>query len=238
MMFSVLACMAGFISPKQTVYAEEETLPPYNKTYTYKAPSRGFEVTLEYSSVVGLHGDMVATFSEETNEETLKKFETYCKKKIDAASIGEVFYVDYELTSAEDNDKLRGQLKYTVKLPKFYHNKEVAVIPFLDYRSPQTLQPATVDDNGCITFFGNNSSYAYAIVYNGVYKQIILIVIILVVVLVLCVLIKIYCLRKDNPEIKERKKQKAIEKKKAEHKQNKRLAQELKREKERLKRKG
>ena len=79
--------------------------------------------------------------------------------------------------------------------------------------------------------------YAFAIVYNGAYKDIILIGIIMLTFLILCIIIKVVCVRKDNPYVKEKKTQKAIQKKKAEHKKNKKLAQNLKREKERLKEK-
>ena len=122
--------LGGSLIPNKT-FAESSNLTPYHNTYTYSAPTRGYDVTLEFTSVVGLEGDVVVSFQEEANEETLKKFEKYCKKKLDAGDIGEVFYVSYSLTNEEaDKKNFNGQLKYTVKLPKFYKNKEILIFCF------------------------------------------------------------------------------------------------------------
>lgn len=237
MLFALLAG-AAVLSPTSTFIASAEGTqdyrPPYNKKFTVASAERECEVTLDYQYVAGLVGEFYAEISIETNEDTLKQFEKYCKKKIDAASIGEVFYVTKGVTNEEDKNRIYGTYSYKVKLPKFYHNKDVAVIPFNDYRSPQTVKSVTVNDEGYISFLGSSAAYAYAVVYNGVYKDIILIGIILLAILIICVVIKILCLRRDNPYIQDKKKEKAIAKKKAEHKNNKKIAKELKRQKEKL----
>lgn len=230
--------MVFFIGLSARSQASAETtqlLPPYQREYTYKSEARELEVSLKYTYLSGFYGEMMVEMKAETDEATLKKFEKYCKKSIDSASIGEVIFVTRTYSDPQDANK-SGIQSFTIKLPKFYKNKDVAVIPFEDYRSPQKVKECTVDEDGCINFIGNNNAYAYAIIYNGVYKDIILIGIILLVVLIICVLVNIICLRKDNPYYKEKKVQKAINKKKAEHKKNKRLAQQLKREKEKMKR--
>ena len=91
------------------------------------------------------------------------------------------------------------------------------------------------DANGIISFSGTEKHYAYAIVYNGVYKDLILIGVILVILLVICVLVKIYTVRKDNPIYLEKKKDKATKQAKEAHKQNKKVQQALKRQKEKEK---
>ena len=173
----------------------------------------------------------------ETNKETLKKFEKYTRKKVDSGDVGEVIYITTTYSNELDKEQVSPTYLIKIKLPKFYAKKELAVIPFTDYRSPQKLRSVKVDKDGCITFAGYSNMYAFAIVYNGAYKDIILIGIIMLTFLILCIIIKVVCVRKDNPYVKEKKTQKAIQKKKAEHKKNKKLAQNLKREKERLKEK-
>lgn len=232
----VMVGMGVFASTKTTHQANCAT-NQFKKTFQYSSTERDFSVSLLYSTYTELHGDVEITMTAETNKETLKKFEKYCKKKIDAASIGEVFYVTTTATNPVDQEELNGQYTFKVKLKKFYKNKDLAVIPFNDYRSPQSLKAVTVENDGSISFIGNKNAYAYAIVYNGAYKDLILIGILLLTVLIICVLVKIYCLRKDNPIYKEKKKQKAIKTKKEIHKENRKLAQELKRERDKIKRK-
>jgi len=237
-----LTMIAGFVSPgHKKAYAESdpnESLPIFEKTFTMVDTEREVEVTLDYKTLVGVEGTIDFEITPEHNEETLEVFKKYVKKAIDSADVGEVFYVSANPSDPDSKELINGRYNFKIKLPKFYHNKDVAVIPFTDYRTTQRVKSTTVDDDGYITFTGNAQAYAYAIVYNGVYKQIILIGVIMLVILVICVLVKVYCLRKDNPQYKEKKKQKAIEQKKEQHKVNKRLAQELKREKEKLKKKG
>jgi len=232
----------GFITPTQNkAFAEEPTppeLPKFEKTFSATDETNGLAVSLEYSTVTGVAGTVDFEITFEHNEEALEKFQKYAKKDIDAASVGEVFYVKAIPSDPEDKNLVNGKYTFKIKLPKFYHNKDVAVIPFNDYRTTQTVKAVTVDEDGYIKFYGNQNAYAYAIVYNGVYKQIILIGVIMLVLLIICVTVKIYCLRKDNPEYQEKKKQKAIQQKKEQHKVNRKLAQELKREKEKLSRKN
>lgn len=220
---------------------EDETtttpLPPYHKVYTYTDETVGIEVVLEYTSNVALEGDVEISISRETDEVKLKKYRKYSKKKIDSAEIGEVILVNISATNEADAEKLNGQFKYTIKLPKSYKKKELAVIPFNDQRTPQSLKNVTLNEENKITFSGSQSATAYAIVYNGAYIQVFWIIVVLLVVLIVCVTVKVICLRRDNPEYAEKKKQKAIAKKKAEHKQNKRMAKELKRERDKLKHK-
>lgn len=224
-----------------TAYAEEPEQQPepetktINKTINFEEPTKEYSISLNYKGS-GLYSDDVnISISSEQNEEILKKFEKYAKKKVDAGDIGEVFYVTTEYQDEKDKNNLSSSYKFTIKLPKFYHNKELAIIPFTDQRTTQSVKPVTVDESGSISFNGNRTAYAYVLVYNGVYKDIILIVLILIVVLVICVSVKVICLRKDNPYYQEKKRDKAIAKKKAQHKQNKKLAQALKREKEKIK---
>lgn len=240
-----IATMIGFMSPsQQKAQAQQpdqttsEPLPIFEKTVSMVDSEREVEVTLEYKTLVGVEGTIDFEITPEHDEETLEVFKKYVKKSIDSADVGEVFYVTANPSNPDDYDLTNGKYNFKVKLPKFYHNKDVAVIPFADYRTTQRVKSATVDDDGYITFVGNSNAYAYAIVYNGVYKQIILIGIIMLVVLIICVSVKVYCVRKDNPIYKEKKKNKAIQKKKEQHKVNKRIAQELKREKEKLKKNG
>ena len=231
-MLTLCASLAGFSTPAK---AEETEGTRFYGTYNFNDPTREVNVTLEYSSLGVLEGEVEAEIHTENNEETLKKFEKYVRKKIDSADVGEVIYVTMTPTNAADAESLQGDYKFTVKLPKFYKNKDLAVMPFTDYRSPQNVKSVTKHSDGSISFEGTHSAYAYVICYNGVYKQIICIAIIMVIVLAICILVKIYCLRKDNPEFKEKKKEKAIAKKKAPNKQNKKLAQALKRERDKLK---
>lgn len=232
-----LVMFAGFLGAPMlaSAPAQAEEVNKFKTTISCKSEVRQTEVTLNYTSRGELLGEPTIVVSIEENEETLKKMEKFAKKKVDASSIGEVVYISTTSSNPEDERNLNGEYKITIKLPKFYHNKEIALIPFSDERTPQNLRNIAENEDGSFTFYGSTSIYAYAIVYNGMYRHIILIVIILLVLLVLCVTIKILCLRKDNPELKEKKKQKAIEQKKNEHKQNRKLAQELKREKEKLK---
>ena len=236
------AVIVGFISPPQLqAHAEtdpNEELPIFQKKFTMIDSEHKVEVTLDYKTFVGVNGTVEFEMAPEHDEQKLETFGKYVKKAIDTADVGEVFYVTANASDPDDYNLINGSYSFKIKLPKFYHNKEVAVIPFSDYRTTQRVKQAEVDDEGYIKFTGNSNAYAYAIVYNGVYKQIILIGIIMLSLLIICVLVKIYCLRKDNPYHKEKKAEKAIEKKKEKHKINRRLAQELKREKEKLKKKG
>lgn len=231
---------AGSISSNNFANAEESQpqITQLEKTFSMKDDVSGMDVELTYSTILLTEGDIDIVMSAEHDEEKLETFQKYVKKSIDSASVGEVFYVTMTPSDPTNNKLVNGTMKFKIKLPKFYKNKELAIIPFQDYRTAQRVKSAEMDDEGYITFYGNTTAYAYAIVYNGIYKHIILIAIIMVVVLTICILVKIYCLRKDNPEYKEKKKQKAIQEKKEQHKQNRRLAQELKREKEKLTKKN
>lgn len=226
------------VSPVLVSSAEEEEPKPvpYNNTYEFNLPERELSAEITYKAPSGITGDVDISMSAETNKETLKKFEKYTRKKVDAGDVGEVIYVTTTYSVPEDEQNVNPTYSIKVKVPKFYHKKELAVIAFSDYRSPQkSITPVKADKDGYITFTGNKNAYAYALIYNGAYKDIILIVILLLTMLIICVLVKILCVRRDNPYYQDKKKQKAIAKKKAEHKKNKHLAQELKREKERLK---
>lgn len=231
-------CLTTFAEGEESGKTTPEILPPYENSYSVESSARKVTVNLKVNITLGLHGDLTADLAIEENKDTLKQFQKYVKKQIDSADIGELFYATLTPTSTEDKTPISARQQYKVYLPKSYKHKDVAVIPFTDYRTTQRVISATIDKTDCsITFFGNNSAYAYAIVYNGVYKQIIWIAIIMVAVLTICILVKIYCLRKDDPYYKDKKAQKEIAKKKAKHKENRKLAQELKREKEKLNKK-
>lgn len=237
-----VSVLIGFVSTEKFTASAEEPPEPeiikLEKQFSMTDEERGVEVMLTYTTFVETAGDITIEMTPEHNEETLEKFEKYVKKSIDSADVGEVFYVNMIPSDPENASLSNGSMTFKVKLPKFYKKfrkaDNIAVMPFKDYRTTQRVKAVKIDDEGYITFTGNTSAYAYAIIYNGVYKQVILIVAILLAVLGICVWIKIICLRRDNPEYKEKKKQKAIQQKKEQHKVNKRLAQELKREKERI----
>ena len=245
-----VSVLVGFMSTQSnTAFAET---PQWEKSklernFSMTDSEKGVEILLSYTTYIETPGDITIEMAPEHDEQTLENFQKYVKKEIDSASVGEVFYVNMIPTDEENTDLTNGSMNFRVKLPKFYNKfytkrdmergatiDNIAVIPFKDYRTPQRVKAVKIDKEGYITFSGNTSAYAYAIVYNGVYKQIIVIVLILLTVLGICIWVKLICLRKDDPEYKEKKKQKAIQEKKEQHKINKRLAQELKREKERL----
>lgn len=236
-----VSVLAGYKSIGTNTVLAEEPAPEkikLEKNFYMTDDEKNVEVSLSYTTFIETSGDITIEMTPEHDEEKLEKFQKYVKKQIDSADVGEVFYVNM-IPSDENNTQLtNGVMTFKVKLPRFYNkfrgSTDLAVIPFEDYRTAQRVKAVRWEEDGSITFTGNTSSYAYAIVYNGVYKQIILIVIILLVILGICVWIKIICLRKDNPEYLEKKKQKAIQQKKEQHKVNKRLAQELKREKEKI----
>ena len=234
-----VSVLIGFApSQNNIVFADEQPKTKLEKNFEMTDTEKDYVVKLKYSTLLETDGDINITMEPEHDEEKLEVFQKYVKKSIDSASVGEVFYVTLEPTGSDNSVLLHGNMEFKVQLPKFYRNKELAVIPFKDYRTTQRVIAVTIDDDGIMTFYGNTTAYAYAIVYNGIYKQIILIIAILLAVLGICVTVKIYCLRKDNPEYIEKKKQKATEKKKEQHKLNKRMAQELKREKEKLSKKN
>jgi len=237
MLISVTALFAGLAGGTTSLSAQASDTT-YKNSYSFHDAERDVGIDLNFQSIATIQGDVNITLAVEHNDETLKNFQKYARKKIDSAAIGEVIYVSISATNEEDAENLSGTYKFTVSLPKSYNKKELAVIPFTDYRSPQNIRTITKNDDGTYSFIGDKNSYAYAIVYNGAYKQVIWIIIIMIIVLIVCVLVKIYCLRRDNPEIQERKKQKAVAKKKQQHKKNKKIAQELKREREKLKSKS
>ena len=234
-----LSVLIGFVTPQtNSVLAEEPPKTQLEKHFSMTDNERNYEVKLKYRTYTETTGDMEITMTAEHDTEKFKTFEKYVKKQIDSADVGEVFYVTMTPSDPENTSLMNASMEFRVKLPKFYKNKDIAVVPFKDYRTTNRVVAVKVEDDGFVKFYGNTSVYAYAIVYNGIYKDIILIGVILFSLLIICVLVKIYCLRKDDPIYKERKKEKAIAKKKEQHKQNKRIAQELKREKERLSKKN
>ena len=234
----LMVILNGLAGVPTKAHAEEETpRAHFKKSYQFIDNEKGVEVNLDYEAAADLAGEVDVQISLETNQENIDRYEKYARKKIDSADIGEIILVSMTPTNQEDAQRLNGLLKFKAKLPKFYKNKELAVIPFSDERTAQAPKQVTVHDDGTITFSGNITATAYVIVYNGAYKDVIAIVILLLLVLIICVTVKILCLRKDNPAYLEKKKNKAIKKKKQQHKQNKKLAQELKRERERMKQK-
>lgn len=239
--FALLGLMIisyGLLCKPTPTHAEEPEIVPYEKSYQFADEEKGVEINLDYKTTALIKGEISVEFELEKDEKDLERYKKYAQTKINSAEIGEVFYAKLSSTDPDDEKKLGGMFKYTVKLPKFYKNKELAVITFSDERTAKSIKEVTVAEDGTISFTGSSSVYAYAIVYNGAYKQVFWVIVVLIVVLAICVTVKVLCLRKDNPEIKERKKQKAINKKKQMHKQNKKLAQELKREREKLKHKN
>lgn len=234
-----VSVLIGFVSPQSnSVFAEEPEKTRLEKNFSMTDEERNYVVNLRYKTYSETSGDIEITMTPEHDEEKLKTFQKYVKKSIDSADVGEVFYVTLTPSDPDNTTIMNASMEFNVKLPKFYKNKEIAVIPFNDYRTTQRVVAVTVQDDGFVRFYGSTKAYAYAIVYNGIYKDIILIGIILFSVLIICVLVKVYCLRKDNPVYIEKRKEKATAKKKEQHKQNKRLAQELKREKEKLSKKN
>ena len=236
-----VSVLIGYISPfKNSALAETPQWEKIKleKEFSMTDEERNVYVSLSYTTYLETAGDITIEMTPEHDEQKLETFQKYVKKELDSADVGDVFYVNMIPSDEENNDLTNGVMTFNVKLPKFYNkfknSDNIAVVPFQDYRTPHRIKKVEWEDDGSITFVGNTSAYAYAIVYNGVYKQVIIIVLILLTLLGICVWVKIICLRKDNPEYKEKKKQQAIEKKKEQHKTNKRLAQELKREKEKL----
>lgn len=206
----------------------------YEDNFSYSNSEREVQIDCHYGTYQENVSDIDFEISIETNEETLKKFEKKIRKEIDAADVGEVIYVATYVNGERDHESVYGIYTYKVKLPKFYKNKDIAIFTFVDeeYRNTKNLRSATVDDDGYLTITGSSGDYAYVIGYNGAYKQLIIIGVLLFSLLTICVLVKIYCLKRDDPHYQEKKKQKAIAKSKEQHKQNRKLAQELKRKKE------
>ena len=234
----LMVIFGGLAGATSTAHADEGDEKNYFKnSYHFIDSEKGVEVNLDYESSAKIYGEVNIEMGLETNQENLDRYETYARKKIDSADIGEVILVSITPTNSSDETHLNGFFTFKVDLPKFYDKKELAVIPFNDARTAQAVKQVTVNNDGTISFSGNVSATAYVIVYNGAYKDVIAIVILLLIVLIICVTVKILCLRKDNPAYLEKKKNKAIKKKKQQHKQNKKLAQELKREREKLRHK-
>lgn len=213
--------------------ANEGNLYKEHFEQSFSEPS--VHIVCNYETHAEIIGTIDLTFAIEQDEETLERFHKYCKKKIDAADVGFVFYPN--TTYSEDTKLPSANYNYKVKLPKNLQNKEIAVMPFTDYRTTGTPIPVKVSEDGYISFKTYESAYAVAIVYNGVYKDLLLIGALLIVLLVICVLIKIYCVRRDNPYIQDKKKEKAILKAKEAHHQNRILQKAAKRQKEEI-RKG
>lgn len=209
----------------------------YTGTFSQTFAEDNIKIDLTYTELglpKILDKEVTIELTQEKDEETLKKFHKYVKKKIDSADIGFVFYCTTTFDGQTENLP-NATYNFVVTIPKNLRNKELAVIPFKDYRTTTTTIPVVPDANGIISFSGTEKHYAYAIVYNGVYKDLILIGVILVILLVICVLVKIYTVRKDNPIYLEKKKDKATKQAKEAHKQNKKLQQALKRQKEKEK---
>lgn len=198
----------------------------------------GLTISVEYTEKgTAIIGDkpINVSFKVEQNEETIKKYHKYVKKKIDSADIGILFYPETTFDGQTTNLP-NANYKYKVTLPKNLRNKELAVIPFTNYRTTATTQAVTINkSDGSITFNGSENIHAFAIVYNGVYKDLILIGIILLTLLIVCVTVKIYAVRKDNPAVLDKKNEKGKKQAKEAHKQNRKLAQALKRQKEKEK---
>lgn len=234
----LMVFLSGLAGVTATAQAEEDDGKQFFKnSYHFADSEKGVEVNLNYESSAKIYGEVNIEIQLETNQENLDRYQTYARKKIDSADIGEVILVSVTPTNPADETHLNGFFTFKVDLPKFYDKKELAVIPFTDARTAQSVKQITVHDDGTISFAGNITATAYVIVYNGAYKDVIAVIILLLVVLIICVTVKILCLRKDNPAYLEKKKDKAVKKKKLQHKQNKKLAQELKREREKLRQK-
>lgn len=206
--------------------------PTLNKQFEQSFSEPQTLITCTYTTYAELNGTIDLTFSLEKDEEKLEKFHKVCRKQIDSADIGFVFY--QETTYSADSKLPIGEYRYKVKLPDNLAKKDLAVIPFSDYRTAKKLLAVEATEDGYISFRTSEDTYAVAIVYNGVYKDLILIGIILLVVLTICVLVKVYCVRKDNPYIQDKKKEKAIKKAKEAHHQNRILAKAAKRQKEEI----
>lgn len=232
----LLVALFSFIfgcSPRETNYA---SAAQYNAQFSATFEDPSVDIECSYVTSEELVGDINVTFAIEKGEENLKRFGKYVKKSIDSADIGVLFYQQTEY-SATDKRIPRASYSYKIKIPKNLRNKDVAVIPFSDERTTSGIKAVTVDKDGYISFKGGAEIYAYAIVYNAVYKDLILIGLLLLVILIICVLVKVYCVRKDNPYVQEKKREKAIQKAKEAHKQNRALAKATKRQKEEMKKK-
>jgi len=234
--FSCLPNNANLLSTASTKAAEPNNL--FTATYEQNFAEENINIKVVYTekTAADFNGEAVVNLTLEKDEEKLKTFQKYVKKQVDSADVAFVFYPTTTVTNWNGENLPSATYTYTVTLPKNLRKKDVAVIPFKDYRTTNRSIPTNVSkESGAITFSGGETIYAYAVVYNGVYKDLILIGVILVIVLAICVCVKIYTVRKDNPMVLDKKKEKAIKKAKEAHKQNKKLAQALKRQKEKEK---
>lgn len=234
-LFVVGLCLAPSIQKTNTTLCSADEL--FHDVYDYEFAEDNIKISVDYTEKFVAHGkDINVNVTLEKNEENLKKFQKYVKKRVDSADVGFVFYPITEVDGkVETKDLPAANYKYTITLPKKLKNKDLAIIAFTDYRTTRRPIPVEVTKEGTITFSGSEGVYAYAVVYNGIYKDLILIGCIMLLVLLICVAVKIYAVRKDNPAVLEKKEEKAKKQSKDAHKANKKLAQALKRQKEKEK---